>query len=97
MSFKTNSGNFYTKKNFQQLVVKRAARCPIWAPGAQFWAPGAQLGTGPPYIQRSYKTQELIIFLRSAPFFYEKTAPPLKDPPTQNMYPCEQRKLHFPT
>jgi uncharacterized protein YcbX len=29
MSFKTNSGNFYTKKNFQQLVVKRAARCPI--------------------------------------------------------------------
>ena len=53
MSFKTNSGNFYTKKNFQQLVVKRAARCPIWAPGAQFWAPGAQLGTGPPYIQPS--------------------------------------------
>ena len=51
MSFKTNSGNFYTKKNFQQLVVKRAARCPIWAPGAQFWAPGAQLGTGPPYIR----------------------------------------------
>jgi hypothetical protein len=40
MSFKTNSGNFYTKKNFQQKVVKRAARCPIWAPDAQFWDGG---------------------------------------------------------
>ena len=75
MSFKTNSGNFYTKKNFQQLVVKRAARCPIWAPRAQFWAPGAQLGTGPRYIQL---TSSLIQALSSSPEISQGTLNPLE-------------------